>query len=1048
VQSLAAAAKLLDNVFAGDGVRELFAELGFAHFVTLEEAEAASIGLPAESGPFSIAQGTGAVRALIFRVKMPVALRHEVSRIASRLVARAPHLLWIIAASSETADEFAIAACDAGHARSRVAALVVKPGSTAASDAETVCSLAAARFDSDLLVHSRWLEILGRDSVGRRFFRALETSISHLAADLSPAPGREDAAELALLNASRLIFLSFLETKGWLDRDHGFLGNQYADCMMRGGGYHRKVLTPLFFGTLNTHPKNRSARARHFGRVPFLNGGLFSRSSLERRHANATFSDEAIGALFADVLARYRFTAREDNAAWSETAIDPEMLGRTFESLMSATVRKKSGSFYTPQSLVAQLTRSALSNGLSSALVPPECVARALSGEQLGHRQAHQLLCDLDAFRLLDPACGSGAFLVHALEELSALRRNIGDARPPHEIRRQVLTHSMFGVDVNPTAVWLCELRLWLCMAIEDPETDPMRVSTLPNLDRHIRVGDSLLADSFGESDGTVVSRKFTALRLRYSRATGPRKQSLGRMLDRAERQHAIRLLDQIAKKTEFERRDLLCSVRSRDLFGERARAGHTDSERLLLIRTRLRDVRRRARDLARGAALPFSFATHFADVAAGGGFHVVIGNPPGGRTHNLEQSAKAALRSSFFVYRNAAWKSGSDAAAAGRGFAGQVDVAALFVERCVSLTQKGGISGLIVPAKLWRSLAGGGARALLLEKTELVQIDDLSEGTQPFDAAVYPSIFVTRRVSADGRKLRSLSIAVSKNTEICRWQTCASRIAFDDTSGSPWVMLPPEVRDAFDCITAAGIPLARSSLGRPMLGVKSGCNNAFTPSDGAVEPELLRPLIRGEDMIPWRIPSTTARILWTHDETGRPLRTLPPRATKWLSQFRNELEGRSDQRGGAIWWSLFRIESADFSRPGVVWSDVARTPTAALIPAGDTSVAINSCYVIRCTEMCDALALTALLNSPLSAAWLNVIAEPARGGYHPYLGWTMSLLPGPRNWKRASMILAAVTRAALDGSPPSKAELVRVTLDAFELKPSSVEALLRWDEK
>jgi hypothetical protein len=1049
VQSLAAAAKFLENALEKNGALALLAELGFGgEAVTLTDGEAVSIGLPVDCGPFAIVQGAGATRALFFKVKTGGALRSEVARLASRLSSRAPHLLWVIVASDEAAREFAIAACDSGRSRERVAALVVKPGQIAASDAETICALAAARNESDLLIHARWLEILGRDSVSRRFFRALEASIAHLAADLTPAPPIADAAELALLYASRLLFLSFLETKGWLDRDHGFLGNQYADCMLSGGGYHKRVLAPLFFGTLNTHPRNRATRARGFGRVPFLNGGLFSRSHIERRHAQSTFSDEALGALFADVLTRYRFTAREDSSAWSEAAVDPEMLGRAFESLMSASTRKKSGAFYTPQSLVSQLTRSALAHGLSGPLASSDCVQAALSGEPVPSRSAQRLLCDLDAFRVLDPACGSGAFLVHALEELSALRRHLGDAKPLHQIRRAILTGSIFGVDVNPTAVWLCELRLWLCMAIENPETDPMRVSTLPNLDRHIRVGDSLLADSFGESAGAVDSGKFAALRLRYSRATGPRKQSLGRLLDRAERRHAIELLDEAARKTEIERRDLLCSVRSRDLFGGRGRAGSEQRAELLAIRNRLRNARRNTRALAGGAALPFSFATHFADAAGDGGFQVVIGNPPWVRTHNLEENTKAGLRRTYSVYRNAAWQSGSDASAAGRGFSGQVDVAALFIERCVSLARRGGISALVVPAKLWRSLAGGGVRALLLETTELIDIHDMSEGAKLFEAAVYPSMVVVRRAAAGVSGDSIVSVTVHKRDEVCKWRACPSRIAFDDTRGSPWVMLPADVRAAFNRVMAAGIPLSQSSLGRPTLGVKSGCNEAFIPPDGRVERELLRPLVRGENIAAWSLRPSPDRIIWTHDEAGRPLRTLPAGAMEWLSAFRSELEGRSDARGKARWWSLFRIESADHSRPRVVWSDVARSPRAAVIPAGDNSVAINSCYVVRCANLCDAFALTALLNSRLAAAWLNAIAEPARGGYHRYLGWTMSLLPVPRDWQRAAAILAPLCKAAIDGRPPRDSELTESTLDAFGLEPKDVETLLAWDAK
>ncbi len=1048
MQSLAHATKLLDNCADPKGLVEVFRELGFVTGpIELTPEEAGSIGLPENEGPFSILQGQGGLRAILFDVKERGQLRLVVAQIAARVVSRAPHLLWILGALDIGGGEVGIAACDPGKSKARVAALVARPGHIVASDAETLCTLAAARAESDMLVHARWLEILGRESVSRRFFRALEASIANLSADLFPAPSAAHASEMALLYASRLLFLSFLETKGWLDRDHGFLGNTFADCMMSGGGFHKRVLMPLFFGTLNTHPRNRAARAQSFGRVPFLNGGLFSRSSVERGSPDSQFSDEALGGLFADVLSRYRFTAREDTSAWSESAVDPEILGRAFESLMSARTRKTSGAFYTPQSLVVDLTRSALSNALSSDIASAECVKGALAGEPVAQRTAQQLLGALGSFRILDPACGSGAFLVHALEELSALRQHVGDPRPLHEIRRSVLTRSIFGVDVNPTAVWLCELRLWLSMAIENPQTDPMRVSTLPNLDRHIRFGDSLLADSFENTRRSHDAVRFATLRSRYSRATGPRKRSLGRMLDRAERTRAIGVLAANAQRAAEQRHDLLLAIRSRDLFGKRNAISAETKSTLIEIRDRLRSARRDSRALAAGAALPFSFPTHFADAAVEGGFHVVIGNPPWIRTHNLDRSSRVQLRRSYSVYRNAAWKNGAEAAGAGRGFSGQVDTAALFVERSLSLCRCGGVVALIVPAKLWRSLAGGGVRSLILDGTQMIELQDLTDAKQIFDAAVYPSTIVIRQGASANSETLTVAVAVHHARRVSRWNARQDRIAFDDSRGSPWVMLPSAARRCFDTISAAGIPLSRSSIGRPTLGVKSGCNEAFIPPAGKVEKAMLRPLVRGENLCRWRVESSSEQIIWTHDEAGAPLRSLPPRTLEWLSGFRETLDTRSDARGRGRWWSLFRIDSSDFSRPRVVWSDVARAPAAALIPAGDNSVAINSCYVVRCPALPDALALVALLNSPVSAAWLNAVAEPARGGYHRYLGWTMSILPTPRDWSRAASILAPVAQRAIDGFAPPEDELTSATLEAFGLCHDDVAELLEWDD-
>lgn len=114
------------------------------------------------------------------------------------------------------------------------------------------------------------------------------------------------------------------------------------------------------------------------------------------------------------------------------------------------------------------------------------------------------------------------------------------------------------------------------------------------------------------------------------------------------------------------------------------------------------------------------------------------------------------------------------------------------------------------------------------------------------------------------------------------------------------------------------------------------------------------------------------------------------------------------------------------------------------LLP-GDMTVPLNTCYVARCDAVSDAYTLTALLNSPLLAAWLSVLAEPARGGYHRYLGWTMAMLPMPRDWTRARDILCPLAERAINGDAPSPYELHQATLAAYRLRPDSVAPLMEW---
>jgi hypothetical protein len=184
---------------------------------------------------------------------------------------------------------------------------------------------------------------------------------------------------------------------------------------------------------------------------------------------------------------------------------------------------------------------------------------------------------------------------------------------------------------------------------------------------------------------------------------------------------------------------------------------------------------------------------------------------------------------------------------------------------------------------------------------------------------------------------------------------------------------------------------------------------------------------------------------VWTHSDAGAPLGTLPPSAARWLAPWRRRLRARSDLRGTGSWWMLFRTESADSTRTRVVWNDFGRSPRAAILPAGDPTVPLNSCYVLPCVDPVDALALAALLNSPLAAAFLNAIAEPARGGWHRYLAWTVELLPVPGEWARARRILAPLAERALLGQPPTDSELLAAACHAYRLGHEDVAPLVAW---
>ena len=1057
----------------------------------------ASLRLDGTTTAAEIIPGVGALRAFAVVVPAGAAAHATIADLARTLALRAPHALWLVAGVQNAPRRLFIAvpSTDPGI---RLPMLSLDRDAIADSDAETFVSLveAAPRDDIDLAVHARWIELLGREALNRRFYRVLERRVHALAETATGGRSAVERSELALLCSSRLLFLAFLQAKGWLDGDGAFLSRAFDARMARGGGFHRGTLRPLFFGTLNTPRRNRAPAARVFGRIPFLNGGLFAPAPSERGARAAVLSDDALGAFLDEVIVHYRFTAREDRTAWTDATVDPEMLGRAFESLMAAPARRSSGTFYTPSAFVGRVADGCIAEALQRLLPANRaCGVQALAAGLAPDPSVQpDVRRAIGAMALLDPACGSGAFLVHALERLAGWSALAGDDRSPDTIRRALLADTIFGVDRDPTAVWLCELRLWLAVAVECAEPDPLRVPPLPNLDRNIRVGDAL-----GPVDGPRIASAagtpsrgaglLAQLRTRYARASGARKRFAAHALDRAERQAALARIAVALEQVTNRRRDITAARRGRDLFGDRSASASLDREAAAL-RQQAAALRAERRRIIAGGALPFRYDIHFADVMARGGFTAIVGNPPWVRLHRIPAAAREEMRARFEVLRNAAWLPGAAAAGAGSGFAGQADLAALFVERSLALLRPGGVLALLVPAKLWTSLAGGGVRRMLVAHAHLLALDDCTEAPELFDAVTYPSILVAARremnaateaaarattpaaaTCAAAATTRHTALAVHRGSHVVRWTAPPTELAWDRSAGSPWLIVPPVVRRAFDRVREAGRPLSDSGFGRPRMGVKCGHNDAFlvrpdrtsgagtdAPVEdvvrvidragrrGLLEAALLRPVIRGEHVRAWRAAPDEELILWTH-EAATILRVLPPHAARWLAPHRARLAARTDSHGARPWWMLHRVDGAESRHARVVWSDLARVPRAICLESGDPSVPLNTCYVLRCPTGDDAHALTALLNTPLAAAWLRTLAEPARGGYRRLFAWTVALFPLPADWDRARRILAPISVGARRESTgaPSREDLLDAALAAYRMRLNDVAPLLEW---
>ena len=823
--------------------------------------------------------------------------------------------------------------------------------------------------ESALALSIRTGDALASEGISIRFFRAFRSVLERLTDRLPMPRSREDRHTLALTALTRVLFLYFVQAKGWLDEDRRYLVHRFDAAQTARRGFQRHIFDPLCFGALNRAPTERSATARLLGRLPFLNGGLFEPTPLERRHGVAQWGNADWRDAFDDLFERFHFSVRESDDG---EFIAPDMLGRVFEGVMDPEERKRSGSYYTPATLVRDLIRA----GLEAALVTRAGLTPAAAERWVHHAEPPSPAPDLRRFTVLDPAVGSGAFLLGALQELTALRASAG-AGSAVTIRRDVLAHSLYGVDLKVTAVRLSELRLWLALVADDESSDLAQIAPLPNLDGHVRQGDALLdplalaATLTGGS--ALVGRRAEVERLSIARQalfdrTGSAKRAALGELGGAAADLARHLVQRATSRLDTQIRELLASARETDLFGG-IRGFDADARlRLRRLRAARRELRVAERRRAREGDAPFfAFEAHFGDIVASGGFDLVVGNPPWVRGERVPPRVRETL-----AVRYPSWRP-----AGGPGFAHLPDLAVAFVDRALELAAPGGVTALLVPAKLASSGYAQPLRRKLASTARIERAAPLDEASGVFAAAVYPMALVTTRAEP----LDGTEVAVTLGPK-----SLAPRVAQHELAArSPWILVPEAAAVARRLLSA--FP-ALGDRWQPQLGTKTGADEIFLL--GYAAPGT-RPAIRGRDLSAWQA-EPRVHLIWTHGSDGRALARLPAGLAELLKAHVSRLERRSDYRRGPP-WQLFRVGLASAPHR-VVWPDLARRLLAAV--PGPDAVPLNTVYGVATRTLDDAHALAALLNSRWLSALASLHADPARGGFKRFNAGVVRNLPIP----------------------------------------------------
>ncbi|MCH7471976.1 Eco57I restriction-modification methylase domain-containing protein [bacterium] len=370
-----------------------------------------------------------------------------------------------------------------------------------------------------------------REAVTERFFKDFEGVFRRIKQALVQQRDDEQAAHHfthSLLN--RLLFIYFVQRKGWdcvADGDPEFiksLWDAYNDGDYKNDTFYEDWLKTLFFSAFNNqHGYENKGLPKDvvtaFKRAPYLDGGLFRPSSYDGMGFKVT--DAMFEDVFDNVLDHYNFTVAEDTPFDQNIAVDPEMLGIVYESLVNTSEltdkRAEAGIFYTPRVEVDFMCRLSLVEYLDRhTSASREDIYRFLFSEEeeeivpeFGKKVLGELDKALLEVTVVDPACGSAAFLVGMMQVIMGLRRELarqaGKGLDEFVEKRRIIERSLYGVDVKSWAISIAQLRLWLTLieVADEKQLDLMGMKAaeeplLPSLSFKLRVGDSLVQEIAG----------------------------------------------------------------------------------------------------------------------------------------------------------------------------------------------------------------------------------------------------------------------------------------------------------------------------------------------------------------------------------------------------------------------------------------------------------------------------------------------------------------------------------------------------------------------
>ena len=645
-------------------------------------------------------------------------------------------------------------------------------------------------------VASRIKHALDIERVTKRFFKEYQDEYFRFCDVIQGIDDERDTRWYASVILNRLMFIYFLQRKLFLDNgNEHYLSDKLTHCQQQFGddAYYRQFLKPLFFEGFGKTEQERSPEIRRLlGKIVYLNGGLFIPHKIEDRYPDIFIPDRAFEQLF-DLFNGYSWTL-DDTPGGRDNEVNPDVLGYIFEKYIN---QKEFGAYYTRTEITEYLCEQTIYKLVLDEVNCPNLPDVTFGGKtynwSVNFNSISELLLNLDAelckkllavlpgLSLLDPACGSGAFLVAAMKtlinlysgvvgkieflndaELAAWLRKVKAEHPSisYYIKKQIITNNLYGVDIMEEATEIAKLRLFLALVASAQSVDDLE--PLPNIDFNILPGNSLIglmrvddekfaqtATLFRKSYREIVDEKARMIR-NYKHATSYSDdlKSLRDAIDRQRAQAAESLNDMLLD--EFN--DLNIKYEQVTWDAKKNKPGKSQKRAL-----QKRDI-----EVLRPFHWSFEFDSIFRQKD---GFDAIITNPPweifkpnakeffaqfsetiSKKNMTIKEFKKEQAKllkdkkildgwldyQSSYPHVSAYFRSASQyenqiAIVNGKKAGTDINYYKLFLEQCYNLLKQGGYCGIIIPSGIYTDLGAKQLRELLFSNTKINQLIGLS---------------------------------------------------------------------------------------------------------------------------------------------------------------------------------------------------------------------------------------------------------------------------------------------------------------------------------